>query len=153
MIFYKHYIGDYQRDTGQLDLAQHGAYRLMLDEFYATATPLPADRRALYRLLRAENGAEKRAIDAVASRFWRPIPADFSELFALLNLNKDDEKHALGIVASEWTAPDGLINVRALSEIVKSAIVCDKNRRIAIVREEKKRLKAMEENQGNGGAQ
>ena len=59
MNFYKHYIGDYQRDTGHLSLAEHGAYRLMLDAFYATGKPLPADKKALYRLLRAATAVER----------------------------------------------------------------------------------------------
>ena len=67
---YKHYIGDYQRDTGHLSLAEHGAYRLMLDAFYATGKPLPADRKALYRLLRAATSIERKAIDMVSAQFW-----------------------------------------------------------------------------------
>lgn len=43
--FAKLYIGDYLRDTGTLTLAQHGAYMLMLLEFYATERPLPTGRR------------------------------------------------------------------------------------------------------------
>ena len=70
MNFYKHYIGDYQRDTGHLTLTEHGAYRLMLDAYYATGRPLPGQRKALYRLLRADSTSERRAIDAVASQFW-----------------------------------------------------------------------------------
>lgn len=70
MNFYKHYIGDYQRDTGHLSLAEHGAYRLMLDAFYATGKPLPADRKALYRLLRAATSIERKAIDMVSAQFW-----------------------------------------------------------------------------------
>ncbi|WAW09732.1 YdaU family protein [Oxalobacter vibrioformis] len=70
MNFYKHFIGDYQRDTGHLSLMEHGAYRLMLDTFYATQKPLPKDRRTLYRLLRAESAAERKAIDLVISQFW-----------------------------------------------------------------------------------
>ena len=36
MIFYKRYLGDYQRDTGHLSMLEHGAYTLLLDAFYAT---------------------------------------------------------------------------------------------------------------------
>ena len=70
MNFYKHYIGDYQRDTGHLSLTEHGAYRLMLDAFYATGKPLPADKRALYRLVRAGSRQDRLAVDSVAAQFW-----------------------------------------------------------------------------------
>lgn len=70
MNFFKLYIGDYQRDTGTLTLAEHGAYVLMLQHLYATEKPLPTGRE-LHRLLRAENKAERDAIDNVACRFWR----------------------------------------------------------------------------------
>ena len=71
MNFYKHYIGDYQRDTGHLSLTEHGAYRLMLDAFYATGKPLPAEKRALYRLVRAESRQDRLAVDSVAAQFWQ----------------------------------------------------------------------------------
>ena len=69
MNFFKLYIGDYQRDTGTLTLAEHGAYLLMLQYYYATETPLPTGRE-LHRLLRAESKQERDAIDRVASQFW-----------------------------------------------------------------------------------
>lgn len=68
--FFKLYIGDYQRDTGTLTLAEHGAYTLMLQYFYATEAPLPTGRE-LHRLLRADTQVERKAIDAVAAKFWR----------------------------------------------------------------------------------
>jgi uncharacterized protein YdaU (DUF1376 family) len=67
--FFKLYIGDYQRDTGTLTLAEHGAYLLMLQHYYATERALPTGRE-LHRLLRAETKADRDAIDAVAERFW-----------------------------------------------------------------------------------
>jgi uncharacterized protein YdaU (DUF1376 family) len=69
MNFVKLYIGDYQRDTGHLSIAEHGAYLLMLQHYYATERPLPTGK-ALHRLLRAENRAEREAIDEVVRQFW-----------------------------------------------------------------------------------
>ncbi len=69
MNFVKLYIGDYQRDTGHLSIAEHGAYLLMLQHFYATEKPLPTGK-ALHRLLRAESKAEREAIDCVVRQFW-----------------------------------------------------------------------------------
>lgn len=70
MNYYEHHIGDYQRKTAHLSLAEHGAYTLMLQTFYATERPLPADRKVLYRLLRADTSAERKAVDAVVTQFW-----------------------------------------------------------------------------------
>lgn len=70
MNYYEHHIGDYQRKTAHLTLAEHGAYSLMLQAFYASERPLPSERRVLYRLLRAETVVEKRAVDSVAREFW-----------------------------------------------------------------------------------
>lgn len=74
MNFFKLYIGDYQRDTGTLSLAEHGAYLLMLQHFYATEQPLP-EGRALHRLLRCETKVEREAADFVASQFWQKTDA------------------------------------------------------------------------------
>jgi uncharacterized protein YdaU (DUF1376 family) len=84
MNFFKLYIGDYQRDTGTLTLAEHGAYMLMLQHYYATERPLPAGRE-LHRLLRAESRQERDAIEAVANRFWRLTDA------GLVNDRADEE--------------------------------------------------------------
>lgn len=70
MNFFKLYIGDYQRDTAHLSITEHGAYLLMLQHYYATEKPLPVGK-ALHRMLRAQDKAERDAIDAVASEFWR----------------------------------------------------------------------------------
>jgi uncharacterized protein YdaU (DUF1376 family) len=68
--YFELHIGDYQRKTAHLTLAEHGAYSLMLQTFYATERPLPADRKVLYRLLRADTAAERKAIDTVVFQFW-----------------------------------------------------------------------------------
>lgn len=69
MNFFKLYIGDYQRDTAHLSVTEHGAYLLMLQHYYATEKPLPIGK-ALHRMLRAQDRAEREAIDAVAAAFW-----------------------------------------------------------------------------------
>lgn len=88
---------------------EHGAYRLMLDTFYATQKPLPKDRRTLYRLLRAGGATERKAIDSVALQFWA-------------------------------MSEEGLVNLRAETEIGKAKKQAEVNRQIAHAREEKKRL-------------
>lgn len=75
MNFYERYCGDYGRDTGHLSLSQHGAYTLMLDHYYATEKPLPADLASLYRICRAMNKAEQDAVRVVAESFF-PVGDD-----------------------------------------------------------------------------
>ena len=70
MNFYKRFIGDYQRDTAHLSLAEHGAYTLMLDLYYGAENALPSDRKVLYRMMRADGRIERQAIDAVIDEFW-----------------------------------------------------------------------------------
>ena len=74
MKFYKRFVGDYQRDTAHLSLAEHGAYTLMLDLYYGAENALPSDRKVLYRMMRADGRIERQAIDAVIDEFW--IEAD-----------------------------------------------------------------------------
>lgn len=73
MNFFKLYIGDYQRDTAHLSVTEHGAYLLMLQHYYATEKPLPTGK-ALHRMMRAQDKAERDAIDAVVAQFWEETP-------------------------------------------------------------------------------
>src|SRR5215468_8618608 len=70
MNWYPHFPGDYIRDTAHLSVIQHGAYRLLLDHYYASASPLPAELAALYRICRAFDEAERKAVDFVISQFF-----------------------------------------------------------------------------------
>jgi uncharacterized protein YdaU (DUF1376 family) len=69
-IWYAHYPGDYGRDTAHLSLAQHGAYRLLLDHYYSTASPLPSGVTALHRICRAFDQTERNAVDSVLAEFF-----------------------------------------------------------------------------------
>lgn len=75
MNFYKRYMGDYGRDTAHLSLAEHGAYALLLDHYYSTESALPAELLALYRLCRAFDKLEQRAVQSVADKFF-PVGDD-----------------------------------------------------------------------------
>jgi uncharacterized protein YdaU (DUF1376 family) len=70
MNWYPHYPGDYTRDTAHLSLVQHGAYRLLLDHYYSTASPLPSEASTLYRICRAFDEGERNAVDFVISQFF-----------------------------------------------------------------------------------
>jgi uncharacterized protein YdaU (DUF1376 family) len=73
--FYKHYFGDYGRKTSHLSLTEHGAYRQLLDHYYATMTALPADLPSLRRICGAMTEEETEAVSKVVSAFF-PLGPD-----------------------------------------------------------------------------
>lgn len=75
MNYWKRWIGDYARKTAHLSLAEHGAYALLLDHYYANESPLPADHGALFRLCRAFDKREQSAVASVADAFF-PVGPD-----------------------------------------------------------------------------
>jgi uncharacterized protein YdaU (DUF1376 family) len=68
--YYKRYMGDYQRDTSHLSLAEHGAYTVLLDHYYSRRRPLPGAMESLHRLCRATTKLEQGAVNAVADEFF-----------------------------------------------------------------------------------
>lgn len=72
MNFYKHYIGDFQRDTGHLSLTERGAYLTLMHHYYATEMPLPNNVDALCRIAGAVTKIEQKAVVAVMS-FFTPM--------------------------------------------------------------------------------
>lgn len=69
MNFYKHYIGDFQRDTGHLSLTERGAYLSLMHHYYATEKPLPNNIDALCRIAGAVSPIERKAVKAVIGFF------------------------------------------------------------------------------------
>lgn len=68
--WYAHYLDAYARDTAHLTMLQHGAYRLLLDHYYATSNPLPANAEQLHRICRANEPQEIAAVDFVVAEFF-----------------------------------------------------------------------------------
>lgn len=64
------HIGDYQRDTGHLRAAEHGAYLLLLFHYWSTGG-LPQDDRHLSTIARMSSAEWKRA-RPVIERFFKP---------------------------------------------------------------------------------
>ncbi|WP_440221857.1 YdaU family protein [Dokdonella sp. MW10] len=68
MNYYERHLGDYARDTAHLSILEHGVYTLLLDRYYATEAPIPADQA--HRLCRARSPDEREAVDAVLAEFF-----------------------------------------------------------------------------------
>lgn len=71
MNFYKHYIGDFQRDTSHLSLTERGAYLALMHHYYATEVPLPSDHSQLCRIAGAITSVEQKAVKTVMTFFRR----------------------------------------------------------------------------------
>lgn len=69
MNFYKHFIGDFQRDTGHLSLTERGAYLALMHHYYATEQALPMDHTTLCRIASAFSKPERDAVK-VAMKFF-----------------------------------------------------------------------------------
>lgn len=68
MNYYKHHLGDYSKDTAGLTMLEHGAYRLLLDAYYASESPIPEDEA--YAIAKAGSAAEKKAVDKVLAKHF-----------------------------------------------------------------------------------
>lgn len=69
--------GDYLRDTGDLSLVEHGAYRVLLDHYYSTDGRLRADEASLFRICRAMTEEEQAAVGKVVRLFFT-VDADLN---------------------------------------------------------------------------
>lgn len=74
--WYAHSMGDYARKTGHLSMLEHGAYRLLLDHYYSTGKPLPADHGKLYNICKARTPTERKAVLAVAACFFTQVASE-----------------------------------------------------------------------------
>lgn len=61
---------DYKAKTAHLNFLEDAAYRRMLDAYYERRAPLPADPVALYRIIGAQDEAERKACDAIAKQYF-----------------------------------------------------------------------------------
>lgn len=71
MNYYKHHLGDYAKDTRHLSMLEHGAYRLLLDHYYATEKPIPD--HLCERITNARTGAERKAVRSVLEQFFTKL--------------------------------------------------------------------------------
>lgn len=66
MNHYPHHLGDYATGTQGFTQADHGAYRLLMDAYYSTEKPLPAED--VYAISKAGTPLERKATAKVLAR-------------------------------------------------------------------------------------
>lgn len=88
MNFYKHHIGDYAQATAHLSFVEDAAYSRMLRKYYAEELPLPADVKAVQRLVGARTREERAAVETVLGEFFELQPDGWHNKRADLELGK-----------------------------------------------------------------
>ncbi|MBP7526101.1 MAG: YdaU family protein [Propionivibrio sp.] len=70
MNYYEHHIGDYAEATAHLSFIEDAAYSRLIRKYYSTEKPLPADVKAVQRLVGARTKEEKKSVEVVLSEFF-----------------------------------------------------------------------------------
>lgn len=89
MNYYPFHIGDYASATRHLNWDEDCAYRRLLDVYYTSEKPLPAELRAVCRLAMATTEAQRAAVQIVLEEFFELTPAGW------VNSRADAELHAM----------------------------------------------------------
>lgn len=121
MHYYQHNLGDYQKKTQMLSMMEHGAYRLLLDNYYATHYPVPRDKAEAYRICRAITLAERKAVDAVLKRFFTETSDGFFhercekdiEEYIAKSLKAKENGSKGGVAAKEKRVANAIANATA----------------------------------------
>jgi len=92
--YYEHHLGDYMRDTAHLSMLEEGAYRRLLDRYYATEKPLPGDIRECCKLARAQSKAERDAVAVVLKEFFAFGPEGYRQGRADKEIARFQDKQA-----------------------------------------------------------
>ena len=69
--YYRFYPGDYFRDTSGLTMLEHGAYNLLLHNYYAAGGKLEHEKPRVYEMCHARTPEDIRAVDYILSKFFR----------------------------------------------------------------------------------
>lgn len=70
MNYFELHIGDYAEATAHLTFVEDAAYVRLLRKYYATEKPLPADLKAVQRLVAARSKEEREAVETVLNEFF-----------------------------------------------------------------------------------
>lgn len=70
MNYFELHIGDYAEATSHLTFVEDAAYIRMIRKYYATEKPLPADVKAVQRLVGARTKEEREAVTSVLEEFF-----------------------------------------------------------------------------------
>lgn len=66
--YYLHHLGDHTKATAHISMAEEGAYRRLLDFYYAEGEPIAAEKA--HKVARARTRSEHDAVDAVLNEYF-----------------------------------------------------------------------------------
>ena len=75
MKWYPKWAGDFVVKTRHLSLMEQGAYNALLDHYYTTEVPLPAELESLCQIVGARKPEEEKAVRRVVAEFF-PLNGD-----------------------------------------------------------------------------
>lgn len=70
MNYYEHHIGDYAQATAHLSFIEDAAYSRLIRKYYAEEKPIPADLKAVQRLVGARTKEERQAVSDILDEFF-----------------------------------------------------------------------------------
>lgn len=94
MNYYPFHIGDYLSATRHLTWTEDAAYRRLLDTYYTTEKPLPAELRAVCRLVLATTDEQREAVEVVLNEFFELTSAGW------INVRADSEIDSMRVKQS-----------------------------------------------------
>lgn len=68
--YYEHHIGDFAEATAHLSFVEDAAYSRLIRKYYAQEKPLPADIKAVQRLVGARSKDEREAVENMLQEFF-----------------------------------------------------------------------------------
>jgi uncharacterized protein YdaU (DUF1376 family) len=89
--YYRHFPGDYLRDTVHLSTLEDCFYRRMLDQVYTTERPLPLDLTRLYAMVRAQSEDDRKAVDSVLYQYFKRMRSGFVNSRASFEIKRKRE--------------------------------------------------------------
>lgn len=68
--WYPRYVADYHTATKHLTLTEHGAYAMLMDQYYLTEKPIPNNLEQVFRICHAVVPLEQQAVVSILDQFF-----------------------------------------------------------------------------------
>jgi uncharacterized protein YdaU (DUF1376 family) len=101
---YPRHIGDWMRDTAHLSEVEECIYSRCVDQYYSREAPLPADKAAVCRLVRASTAQARKAVGVVLDEFFKLEADGWHQKRCDQELSRYSEKSAKAVksASARW---------------------------------------------------